>query len=125
MIGKRKTRLKCKKRIQDKARTWIKGYLSEHPCVDCGNSDWRVLEFDHRDPKKKKFTISRKVSDGVSILTLSKEVAKCDVRCANCHRIRTRAEGHCYPKDAASKDPEKTQKPKVEIFHKRTGLLSD
>ena len=121
----RKRRLKNKKRMQDKARTWIRGYLSEHPCVDCGNTDHRVLEFDHVDPEKKKFTICRKIKDGVSLITLAKEVEKCQVRCANCHRIRTKEEKHCYPKNTSAKDPDETQPKKVEIFHKRTGILSD
>lgn len=77
-----------------KARAWIKSYLKAHPCVDCGKDDIRVLEFDHIDPKRKLFAISRGVCDGRSIKSLSEEIAKCEVRCCNCHRIRTNQEKH-------------------------------
>ena len=62
-------------------------YLVSHPCVDCGESDIRVLEFDHRDPSKKLFTVSE-LTSGQST-KLEDEILKCDVRCANCHKKRT------------------------------------
>lgn len=64
-------------------------YLSLHPCVDCGISDPRVLEFDHRDEKDKSFSVSDRLTGGWSWGTIEEEIKKCDVRCANCHRIRT------------------------------------
>ena len=39
---------------RDEARKYILDYLSTHPCVDCGESDIRVLEFDHVRGRKKK-----------------------------------------------------------------------
>lgn len=57
-------------------------------CKDCGIKDWRVLDFDHLNNKK--FNISQAVSRGMSIKTLRQEIKKCEVVCANCHRIRTR-----------------------------------
>lgn len=71
-------------------KKWILDYLATHPCVDCGNSDIRVLEFDHRDPLEKCAHVSVLVTTGYSLRTVQKEVDKCDVRCANCHSIRTR-----------------------------------
>ncbi len=63
-------------------------YLYEHPCVDCGNKDPRVLEFDHVRGEK-----THNVSDLKSLKfgweAILKEIEKCDVRCANCHRIKT------------------------------------
>jgi hypothetical protein len=69
-------------------REALLAYLLEHPCLDCGESDPRCLDFDHRDPKRKKASISRLVgySDWTKILL---EIDECDVRCANCHRKRT------------------------------------
>lgn len=61
-------------------------------CTDCGNADIRVLEFDHRDPALKKFSIARRVRD-VSTKKLTEELDKCDVVCANCHRIHTMERG--------------------------------
>jgi hypothetical protein len=63
-------------------------YLTAHPCVDCGESDPIVLEFDHRDPSKKRASISKLISH-VTWAALQREIAQCDVRCANCHRRRT------------------------------------
>tara|TARA_R110000868_G_scaffold140018_1_gene355295 strand:- start:9 stop:539 length:531 start_codon:yes stop_codon:yes gene_type:complete len=47
-----------------------------------------VFDFDHRDPLEKLFTIS-KMYKGVSYASLYKEMDKCDLVCANCHRHRT------------------------------------
>ena len=68
------------------ARIYIKAYFETHPCVDCGNDDWRVLEFDHVRGEK-----WRNIS---SIMTepldrIIQEIEKCDSVCANCHKIRT------------------------------------
>lgn len=72
--------------LKEKGRLYLKEYLESHPCVDCGISDIRVLQFDHRDPDEKYMPVAHLTS---SIGLLKKEVAKCDVRCANCHMIRT------------------------------------
>ena len=64
----------------------------DRPCADCGVRYPRyVMDFDHRDPAAKRYSIGR---DGLSKLTVQEflsEVAKCDVVCANCHRTRTYA----------------------------------
>lgn len=60
------------------------------PCADCGGSFPSVcMDFDHRDPDQKGFTISQAVSRGRTEATILAEIQKCDVVCANCHRIRT------------------------------------
>ena len=63
-------------------------YFSCHPCVDCGQTDIRVLEFDHVRGKKSS-DISKMMGIGCSWSTIEAEIAKCEVRCANCHRIKT------------------------------------
>lgn len=65
------------------------GYLRDHPCVDCGESNILVLEFDHRDRATKTESIGTMLSRNWSWSTILNEIQKCDVRCANCHRIRT------------------------------------
>ena len=67
-------------------------YLSTHPCVDCANSDIRVLEFDHIHGQKFD-EISHLLSQGYNWLAIESEIAKCEVRCANCHRIKTSERG--------------------------------
>lgn len=63
-------------------------YLSSHSCVDCGESNPLVLEFDHVRGKKHADVASISRGDH-SMVTVFREIEKCDVRCANCHRIRT------------------------------------
>lgn len=65
-------------------------YLSQHPCVDCGESDPVVLEFDHLGGKS--FTVSSGIKDRNWNLVLS-EIEKCEVVCVNCHRRRTAIRG--------------------------------
>lgn len=57
-------------------------------CIDCGNTDNRVLEFDHIIGEKKSGVI--KLGDSLaSIQTIKDEIRKCEIRCCNCHRIKT------------------------------------
>lgn len=69
-------------------RAYIALYLISNPCIDCGIKDVRVLDFDHRDDVIKVGNISD-MMHRTSLETIIKEVEKCDVRCSNCHRIRT------------------------------------
>jgi hypothetical protein len=56
-------------------------------CIDCGANNHIILDFDHiRD---KKYNVSRMIHDGFSWAAIKKEIEKCEVVCANCHRIRT------------------------------------
>lgn len=87
---------------RDKARRqqWLLDYLAEHPCVDCGESDPIVLEFDHvRETKS--FNVSRLFYSAGWRRVLA-EIAKCDVRCANCHKRRTAKQFGWY---SAVKEP--------------------
>ena len=65
-------------------------FLASHPCVDCGETDPIVLEFDHLADKA--FAISKGLRDR-SWESVRREMAKCDVVCANCHRRRTARRG--------------------------------
>lgn len=62
-------------------------YRKTQKCIDCGNPDFRVLDFDHLGNKRG--NVCKLVQNGVSIETLKAEIAKCVVRCANCHRVKT------------------------------------
>jgi len=64
-------------------------YLSTPPCVDCGEIDPIVLEFDHIDSATKISTISEMVQRQRPWEKIMDEISKCEVRCANCHRRRT------------------------------------
>lgn len=69
--------------------SFISSYLKVHPCLDCGEKDIVVLEFDHRGDKKYSIADMR---DNYCLEVVQAEVAKCDVRCANCHRRKTAKE---------------------------------
>ncbi len=66
----------------------ILNHLATHPCVDCGESDYEVLEFDHVDPTAKLGNVGNMIKS--STQTLLSEIAKCEVRCSNCHVRKTR-----------------------------------
>jgi hypothetical protein len=68
-------------------RAFVPG-LRDRPCMDCGNRfPPFVMQFDHRDPSTKTFLVSQTwLSSKARII---REVAKCDIVCANCHRDRT------------------------------------
>jgi 5-methylcytosine-specific restriction endonuclease McrA len=59
-----------------------------NPCLDCGETDWQVLQFDHRDPREKLYNVANMVSHK-PWLEMLWEMEKCDVRCANCHTRKT------------------------------------
>jgi hypothetical protein len=61
-------------------------YFRSRPCADCGETDPLVLEFDHL--KDKRFDIGAGLPDR-NWDALLREMEKCEVVCANCHRRRT------------------------------------
>jgi hypothetical protein len=78
------------RRVEWQRRLWE--YLLHHPCVDCGERDPLVLEFDHVQPTAKHLALNEMVQRGFAWSTVVAELEKCEVRCANCHRRRTAAQ---------------------------------
>ena len=71
-------------------KEWMMGLKSE-PCVDCGGRfDACCMDFDHRDSASKLYNVGSMFSRHYSRELIESEIAKCDLVCANCHRIRTR-----------------------------------
>ena len=68
-------------------------YLLTHPCESCGEADPVVLEFHHIQDKKE--NVSNMIQS-YSWDTISKEIAKCKVLCANCHRRVTAKEQNFF-----------------------------
>jgi len=64
------------------------GKLLQTGCVDCGNRDIRVLEFDHVRGEKVR-GVGELVSRGASLEVILAEIEKCEIRCRNCHVIAT------------------------------------
>jgi hypothetical protein len=73
---------------QPTKKAWVISYKLEHGCADCGyRGHHAALDFDHLPGTAK----VRDIKSGQQLgwAALQEEVAKCDVVCANCHRIRT------------------------------------
>ncbi len=64
-------------------------FLSDKKCSICAESDIRTLEFDHINPTTKQFSISQAVRLGYSWGDILKEIEKCRILCANCHKKHT------------------------------------
>lgn len=69
-------------------KEYVLSYLEENSCVDCGESDVRCLEFDHVRGIKI-MNVSKMVHSGYPLDTVKQEIEKCEIRCANHHRIVT------------------------------------
>lgn len=80
------------KKIAEIIRKYILEYLKSHACIKCGEEDILVLEFDHRDRKKKLFSIGEAFHRGMTLIKVKREIEKCDILCANCHRRKTMRE---------------------------------
>lgn len=69
----------------NKAREKYQEYKATLSCNVCGESEPCCLDFHHRDPETKDFTLS-KASAGMSLKRIKEEIEKCVVLCSNCHR---------------------------------------
>lgn len=64
-------------------------YKLEKGCMDCGYKDhYAALEFDHVRGTKE-YNISEMPSKGCGWEKIQREIDKCEIVCANCHRVRT------------------------------------
>lgn len=69
-------------------------YKEKMGCSDCGKKyPHYVLEFDHR-PGVRKIDVVTRVLKKYGVDKAWAEVKKCDVVCANCHKIRTYEREH-------------------------------
>lgn len=90
---------KAKKRnalIKQRMFKYVSSFLQTHPCVDCGETDILVLQFDHKDRASKSYDVSHILRRMLAHETLVKEIQKCEVRCANCHRRKTEKESNSW-----------------------------
>jgi len=90
----KKAQLVRNKSKRDLIRDFVHKYKESRGCMDCGEKlPYYVLDLDHREPSEKEFTPSRLYKNG-SWSVMRAELDKCDVVCANCHRIRTHEKNH-------------------------------
>lgn len=88
--------LKRNREVRRDVHQRLLAYLREHPCVDCGEADPLVLHFDHADPSNKHREVARLLRAPLGWSTVAAEIAKCEVRCANCHMRRTARQFNWY-----------------------------
>lgn len=72
---------------RDDTWRWYLKWRDSLPCACCGFKAGVAMEFHHRDPRQKKFQISRAIYTDVPLNRIRKELEKCDPLCANCHKI--------------------------------------
>lgn len=81
------------RKSRDRRRIYLQdlsiGIRAKSGCVDCGFSDPRALQFDHIDRANKYMAVCQLIANGVSEQRILDEIAKCEVRCANCHAVKT------------------------------------
>jgi len=78
-----KARVRARKAV---LRQWLQEVKQTLKCKFCPESHPAVLEFHHRDPKKKEIDVAHTITDGWGKKRILDEIAKCDVLCSNCHR---------------------------------------
>jgi hypothetical protein len=65
---------------------WLANYKSSLFCEKCGENHVATLDFHHRNPTEKEYTITVMIRRGFTIKKVLNEISKCDVLCSNCHR---------------------------------------
>jgi len=78
----------------ERTQRFVYEYLKEHPCIDCGETNPIKLEFDHVRGEKKCHVSS--LMRQRTVIKIKTEIEKCEVVCANCHRVRTMTRGQWY-----------------------------
>lgn len=66
---------------------YLRDLLACSSCIDCGSTDLMALEFDHQKDKAGHVTVMAR--EACAFDRLKREIAKCQIRCGNCHRRRT------------------------------------
>src|SRR5579859_1495760 len=92
-------RLLEKRRQHDaELKLWLKRYKSQLCCVECGENHPACLQFHHRNPEEKSFTISFELRRWryITFKKLQEEISKCDILCGNCHALRHWRETHDF-----------------------------
>lgn len=85
--------LKTKKERRKHIKQWLDEIKKTFSCSQCGDDDFRVLDFHHIE-QNKDFTIGDALRRGYSQQRIEKEISKCEPLCCKCHRILHWEETH-------------------------------
>jgi len=100
-------------------RRWLDAYKLSRGCVDCGyNAHHAALHFDHVRGEK-----ALNVCNAKSIAQAQQEIEKCEVRCANCHAVKTFTLYPCKP-DVFAATYEAIVDPRLPVLTGRVDLDS-
>ncbi|MEP7378397.1 MAG: hypothetical protein ABI725_02430 [Chloroflexota bacterium] len=98
--------------------------LRRVPCQDCGGRfEPHQMDFDHRDPATKSFELTKGRVMLMATAKVLAEVAKCDVVCANCHRLRTQRTWVGRPRKGSYTSP--SQARKAALWRLQSDLLAE
>jgi hypothetical protein len=79
-----------KQRAREIARKAADEYKLSRGCIDCGYKEHpAALHFDHIDPSEKSCDVASLIGTGRIWATILIEAQKCEIRCANCHAVKT------------------------------------
>lgn len=70
-------------------RQYIIDIKKKSSCADCGTDNYICLEFDHLPQYTKLLALSNPRVLSWSFEKIDVEIAKCEIVCGNCHKIRT------------------------------------
>tara|TARA_R100001126_G_scaffold95448_1_gene67087 strand:+ start:185 stop:676 length:492 start_codon:yes stop_codon:yes gene_type:complete len=92
----KKKKRKQQNQLKDKRQHFVLEEMQRRggKCAKCGFSDIRALDWHHLDPNEKVNSISEMIRDRVSMDKLQAELDKCELICANCHRIEEQRLGN-------------------------------
>lgn len=87
--------------IRKDFQNFKKEYFSKNPCIDCGESNFIVLTFDHiENLGEKQFNIGNLIGFSDDYAKFINEIQKCVVRCVNCHmaieKLRIKSRIYCF-----------------------------
>lgn len=85
------------RRYAARGRLFLLEYLTKHPCIQCGEDNPILLDFDHLDPATKSFSVSNRTT--VHPRLLEKEIAKCQILCVRCHRLKNADQLNWYQEE--------------------------
>jgi hypothetical protein len=80
---------KATRRHRLRRREYIFEYKKQRSCVYCGQSNPLMLDLDHIDRSTKKGAPATMITSGHNWTSVLKEIDKCQVVCANCHRVKS------------------------------------
>lgn len=85
-IERKMRKIELQKQRRHETREWLKTIKESLGCKRCSENHIACLDFHHSDANEKEFSLGEAIRRGYSKETIQREMDKCEVLCANCHR---------------------------------------